>query len=132
MIRQEPFEPVEDWLWRRGRDLPAAYLAALEEEGALARPRSRWAAFRTSRAVPVESPARRAARERQTAGEPVLAALTEAVGIGDRRTGAADRVADGGAATVLAALDDVLTELKFQRHRRALDQAAYDNVWRGY
>jgi len=131
VLREAPFEPVGDWLWRRGRDLAAAYVEALEAEGTLTRPRSFWSAFRTTRAVLVDSPERRAAQERRATGDPVLAARAETAGIGDERTRAADRVTDDDAALVLSALEDAVTELKFQRHRRALDQAAFDNVWRG-
>lgn len=40
LTRQPPHEPVEEWLWRRGKDLSAAYRAALEEDGELTRKRS--------------------------------------------------------------------------------------------
>ncbi|MBV9023036.1 MAG: GPP34 family phosphoprotein, partial [Streptomycetaceae bacterium] len=33
LVRQAPYELVGDWLWRRGRNLSAAYLADLEAEG---------------------------------------------------------------------------------------------------
>ncbi len=133
VVRDEPFETVGDWLWRRGRGLAGRYLAVLEAEGEIVRPRSRWRslALRPTRPEPADTPSTRAALERRSSGEPLLSALVEAAGIGDERTGAAGRVPGGDGATVLAALEDVLTELKFQRHRRALDQAAFDNVWRG-
>ncbi|MGH3928258.1 MAG: GOLPH3/VPS74 family protein, partial [Pseudonocardiaceae bacterium] len=35
LVRQEPYESVGDWLWRRGRGLFSSYLAALEAEGLL-------------------------------------------------------------------------------------------------
>jgi hypothetical protein len=57
--RQMPYEPVEDWLWRRGRDLSSAYLAALEEAGRLTRQRRSRLAFGTDRMALVDSPARR-------------------------------------------------------------------------
>ncbi|MEU6113135.1 GPP34 family phosphoprotein [Streptomyces sp. NPDC047117] len=31
LVRQMPYESVDDWLWRRGRGLSAAYMAALAE-----------------------------------------------------------------------------------------------------
>ncbi|GAA3082365.1 hypothetical protein GCM10020254_28480 [Streptomyces goshikiensis] len=41
LVREAPYESVADWLWRRGQDLPSAYLAALEAEGQLVRQRRR-------------------------------------------------------------------------------------------
>lgn len=37
LVRQEPYESVEDWLWRRGRGLSAAYVDDLERIGLTAR-----------------------------------------------------------------------------------------------
>lgn len=37
LVRQLPYESVEDWLWRRGRALSAAYLAELESQGQVTR-----------------------------------------------------------------------------------------------
>src|SRR5690242_3076618 len=42
LVRQRPYESVDDWLWRRGRGLSAAYRADLEAEGGLTRPRHSW------------------------------------------------------------------------------------------
>src|SRR5690606_4158018 len=36
-VTDDPYEPVDDWLWRRGEGLAAAYLDALEADGALER-----------------------------------------------------------------------------------------------
>lgn len=72
LTRQAPYEPIEDWLWRRGRDLAAAYLAALEAEGQVDRPRHRWNPIRTGPAVWGDASARRRAADRWTSGEPVL------------------------------------------------------------
>ncbi|MFD9223759.1 GPP34 family phosphoprotein [Streptomyces sp. NPDC060064] len=130
--RQPPYESVDDWLWRRGRGLSAAYLAALEAEGQLTRQRRhRWIPSRTSQMVLVDSPDRRLAANRMTSDEPILAALAAAVGIRDKQTGASPSVADDEVATALAAVNDALRELEVERQRRAIDEAAFDNIWRG-
>ncbi|WP_328687528.1 GPP34 family phosphoprotein [Streptomyces caniferus] len=134
LVMEEPYESVGDWLWRRGRGLSEAYLAAFEEEGQLIRQRRRrWLFFRTSEMVLVDSPERREVAHRWAADEPALAALAEAAGIRDRRT--EDPAApDGAVSAVLIAVDEALAELAVERQRRARrrDQAAVDNVRRGY
>ncbi|OAH13030.1 GOLPH3/VPS74 family protein [Streptomyces jeddahensis] len=131
LARQEPYESVGDWLWRRGRGLSSAYLGALEGEGLLTRQRRRWTPFRTAQMVLVDSPARRLAVHRWTSGEPVLAALAAAIGIGGQPTEDSPTVVDDPVATVLAAVHDALRELGGVRQRRTLDEAAFDNIWRG-
>jgi hypothetical protein len=133
LVEQAPYEPVADWLWRRGRDLTTAYLTALEGEGELTRRHHRWAPFRTSQTVLADSPARRRAADRWTAQEPVLTALATAAGIGDTPTETEDSpgVADDAVATVLAAVNDAVRELEAVRQRRAIEEAAFDNLWRG-
>lgn len=131
LARQAPYESVGDWLWRRGRGLSAAYLAVLEAEGQLTRRRRRWGLFRTGRPELVDSPARRRAADRWTSGEPILATLAAAVGIDDERTGNSPGVADDAVATVLAAVHDAVRELEAERQRRAVEEAAFDNIWRG-
>ncbi|MEU4131327.1 GOLPH3/VPS74 family protein [Streptomyces wuyuanensis] len=160
LVRETPYELVGDWLWRRGRGLSAAYLAELEAEGLFGRQRRRGLSFRTGRDAPADSPVRRAAAERLASDEPVLAALASALGIrGDTAEGARgadeqDRtgreaageggngeVRDGPGGdhpgvsddvdTVLAAVLDALTQLEAIRQRRAVEQAAFDNIWRG-
>jgi hypothetical protein len=79
LVRETPYESVEDWLWRRGRGLSSAYLAALEKEGLVARQRGRWIPVRTGRTALVDSPARSRAADRWATGEPVLAQLAAAV-----------------------------------------------------
>ncbi|WP_433405292.1 GOLPH3/VPS74 family protein [Streptomyces sp. CA-146814] len=86
LTRQPPHERIEDWLWRRGRDLSAAYQAALEENGELTRKRSGRLPFGSERVEPADTPARRAAAERWEQGEPVLAALASVVGAGGGRS----------------------------------------------
>ncbi|MFD4923945.1 GPP34 family phosphoprotein [Streptomyces goshikiensis] len=123
LVREAPYESVADWLWRRGQDLPSAYLAALEAEGQLVRQRRR------GQPTLADSPDRRRAADRWTAAEPVLASLAEAVGIGTAEEPPA--VPDDTTATVLAAVNDALMELEAVRQRRAIEDAAFDNIWRG-
>ncbi|MFD3930941.1 GPP34 family phosphoprotein [Streptomyces sp. NPDC058614] len=131
LTRQTPYESIEDWLWRRGRDLAAAYLAALEAEGQVDRPRHRWNPLRTGPAVWGDAPARSRAAERRTSGEPVLAALAAAAGVRDEPTEEVAGLADEAVVTVLAAVHDAVTELEAVRQRRSIENAAFDNIWRG-
>jgi len=131
LIRQTPHESVEDWLWRRGRGLSSAYLSGFEEEGQLTRQRRRWLPSWTGEATLVDSPARREAADRWAAQEPVLAALATAVGIRDMPAGGLPGEVGEAATTVLTAVDDAVTELTAVRQRRAIEKAAFDNVWRG-
>ncbi|MFI1467671.1 GPP34 family phosphoprotein [Streptomyces wuyuanensis] len=158
LVRETPYELVGDWLWRRGRGLSAAYLAELEAEGLFGRQRRRGLSFRTGRDAPADSPVRRAAAERLASHEPVLAALASALGIrGDGADGTEEQDGTGREAageggngngavrgpggdspgvsddvdTVLAAVLDALTQLEAIRQRRAVEQAAFDNIWRG-
>ncbi|MFJ3308834.1 GPP34 family phosphoprotein [Streptomyces sp. NPDC086549] len=129
--RQAPYESVQDWLWRRGRGLSAAYLAALEAEGELTGQRRGWLPLRTDPTARPDTPAHRRATDRWTSGEPVLAQLGAAVGIRDEPTGEdlAD-LTDDSIATVLDAVHDAVTELAAVRHRREIEEAAFDNIWR--
>ncbi|MGV9566363.1 GOLPH3/VPS74 family protein [Streptomyces sp. NPDC003480] len=131
LTRQPPYESVEDWLWRRGQGLSSLYLAAFEEEGLLARQRRRWLPAWTGDATPVDSPARRQAADRWAAGEPVLATLAATIGIREAPAEEAPEVTEGPTGTVLAAVDDAVTELTAVRQRRAIEKAAFDNIWRG-
>ncbi|MET9529464.1 GPP34 family phosphoprotein [Streptomyces sp. NPDC006649] len=130
--RQEPYESVEDWLWRRGRGLFSAYADDLERAGLTARPRGHLIPLRKGRAELVDSAARRRAEDRWAAGEPVLAALASAAGIGDEPAEDAQEPADDTVAAVLAAVGGAVQELRAVRQRRAIEDAAFDNVWRGY
>jgi hypothetical protein len=56
LVRQEPYESVEEWLWRRGRDLSSAYLTAFETEGQLTRQRRRLVSFRAGDVALVAGP----------------------------------------------------------------------------
>ncbi|MFQ6146346.1 GOLPH3/VPS74 family protein [Streptomyces similanensis] len=131
LVREAPGESLPDWLWRRGRGLWSAYLAALEAEGQVTWERSRWLPFRGGRTVLRDTEARRRAGFRWAADEPVLVALAAAVGIRDEPTPAEPAVTDDTALTVLAAVHDALMELEAVRQRRAIENAAFANVWRG-
>ncbi|WP_063727200.1 GOLPH3/VPS74 family protein [Streptomyces sp. RTd22] len=138
LVREEPYETVGDWLWRRGRGLSAAYLSALEADGQLVRQRNRrWKVFWTRELALVDTEDRRRAANRQRSDEPVLAALTEAIGLreqGGEGAGQPPKLSDDAVARVLTALDDALAELAAERQRRdrRRDEAAVDNVRRGY
>ncbi|CAM5292315.1 hypothetical protein SAVIM338S_00318 [Streptomyces avidinii] len=131
LVRTEPHESVTDWLWRRGRGLSAAYQAALEAEGLLVRQRRTGISFRAGQLVLADSQDRHRAAERLTSDEPVLATLAEAVGVRGERTGDSPDVSDDAVATVLATVNDALVELAAVRQRRAIEDAAFDNIWRG-
>ncbi|KOV03285.1 MULTISPECIES: GOLPH3/VPS74 family protein [unclassified Streptomyces] len=131
LVREAPYENVEDWLWRRGRDLAAAYQTAFEEDGLLTRARRGRLSFGAERMELVDTPARRSAQSRWQEDEPVLGALAAAVGI-RRGEGPQDDAASGGeaVATVLAAVNNAVMELEAVRQRRSIENAAFANVWR--
>ncbi|WP_306188966.1 GPP34 family phosphoprotein [Streptomyces sp. MK5] len=131
LVYEAPHESLEDWLWRRGRDLAAAYLTALEREGQVSWERHRWLPFRGGRGVLGDTEARRRAMYRWAADEPVLLALAVAVGIRDEPAPAEPGVTDEVALGVLAAVHDAVMELEAVRRRRAIEEAAFANVWRG-
>lgn len=135
LVREDPHEPVGEWLWRRGRGLSAEYLAALEAEGQLVRRRRhRWPLVPEGETTLVDSPARYQAADRWAADEPVLVALAWAVGVGDGPAKDSPGIRDAAVATVLSAVDDALGELAAERGRRSRrrEEAAADNVRRGY
>ncbi|MFC6067760.1 GOLPH3/VPS74 family protein [Streptomyces ochraceiscleroticus] len=153
LVRQAPYETVEEWLWRRGRGLYSAYLAELEADGQIARQRGRWMLGRAGQVVPVDSPERLRAADRWASGEPTLITLATAVGIGggeSKENETSERNGENGGnggneesprvggdagddpvVTVLAVVSDALRELEAVRQRRAIEDAAFDNVWRG-
>ncbi|MFD3333823.1 GPP34 family phosphoprotein [Streptomyces sp. NPDC058700] len=131
LTRQLPYERIEDWLWRRGRDLSAAYQAALEEDGELTRRRSGRLPFGTERVEPVDTPTRRRATDRWDEREPVLAALAAVVGIDSGRSDEEPGLDDEAVTTVVAAAHDAVMELEAVRQRRTIESAAFANLWRG-
>ncbi|MEU6651560.1 GPP34 family phosphoprotein [Streptomyces sp. NPDC046900] len=131
LVRREPYETVDNWLWHRGRDLAAAYVDDLERAGLVTHPRGHGFRQRFARDVPADTQARRSAEERRVSGEPVLAALLAAVGIGEDLSEARERLIGDAVTTVLAAVGDAVTQLEAVRLRRDIENAAFDNVWRG-
>ncbi|WP_404191745.1 GOLPH3/VPS74 family protein [Streptomyces tauricus] len=131
LTREAPYETVEDWLWRRGRGLSTAYLDVLSAEGETTRPRHQWIPFRSDAATLTDSPARRRAADRLTSGEPVLAFLAAAVGLQEEPAEEAADLVDDRVVTVLAAVNDAVRELEAVRQRRSVENAAFDNIWRG-
>jgi hypothetical protein len=131
LVQQSPYEPVDDWLWRRGHGLAAAYLSALEDDGEATREHRRWRPFGAGQTVLADSPARRRAMDRWTSREAVLTALATAARINGAETGGEPAEVDDAVSTVLAAVHDAVTELEAERQRRAVEKAAFDNIWRG-
>lgn len=131
LTRRAPYERIEDWLWRRGRDLAAAYQADLEENGELKPQHSGRLPLGSKRVEPVDTPARRRAGERWKEREPVLAALTSVVGMEAVRSDDDAGLDDEAVTTVLAAVHDAVMELEAVRQRRTIENAAFANIWRG-
>ena len=129
--RQVPYETLQDWLWRRGNGLTSAYLTALEQEGRLTWERGRWLPVRGGRPVLTDTQARRRAACRWAADEPVLLTLAAAVGILDEPATTEPGITDDATLTVLAAVHDAVMELEAVRQRRAIEDAAFANLWRG-
>lgn len=127
LVKVQPYETVEDWLWRRGRGLAETYAAAREPEPVHRR------GLRRSSAPEAASPgalARRHAVERWESGDPLLQGLAAATGVRSIPPGTAEQPLDDAAGTVVAAVDDAVAELAAVRHRRGIEQAAFDNIWR--
>jgi Golgi phosphoprotein 3 (GPP34) len=129
LVRQEPYETVEDWLWRRGQGLATAYRDVLESEGQLTGKRRRRLALRDRDDPRADTPARRHAADRWWSHEPVLAGLASTLGIPDDRP-AAPEPDDEAVVTVLVAVGDAVTELEAVRERRRIENVAFDNIWR--
>ncbi|WDT90980.1 GPP34 family phosphoprotein [Streptomyces sp. SCSIO-PteL053] len=131
ITRQPPHERIEDWLWRRGRDLAAAYQDALEEDGELTRKRSGLLPFGPKEVELVDTPARRPV-SRQDEGDPVLASLASAVGLdGERSDDDEPHLGDETVTTVVATVHEAVMELEAVRQRRTIENTAFANVWRG-
>ena len=131
LTRQPPYERIEDWLWRRGRDLSAAYQTALEEDGELTRKRRGRLSFGSNVVDPVDTPGRRKTDARWEEQEPVLAALASAVGIEGGRSEEEPVPDDEAVTTVVAAVHDAVMELEAVRQRRTIENSAFANLWRG-
>lgn len=126
--RQEPYETVEDWLWRRGEGLATAYGDALDAEGQITGKRHRWP-FRADQGTAADTPARRHAGDRWWSREPVLASLAATLGIRGERP-PEEEPGDEAVVTVLVAVGDAVTELAAVRERRRIENVAFDNIWR--
>ncbi|MBL1086608.1 GPP34 family phosphoprotein [Streptomyces actinomycinicus] len=129
LVRTEPYETVEDWLWRRGQGLATAYRDVLESDGQLTGQRRRWFALRDRDDPAADTPARRHAADRWWSHESVLAGLASTLGIPDDRP-AAPEPDDEQVVTVLVAVGDAVTELEAVRERRRIENVAFDNIWR--
>ncbi|MFF7213762.1 GPP34 family phosphoprotein [Streptomyces sp. NPDC008238] len=129
-VAPAPYESVMDWLWRRGRDLAAAYREDLRASGGAVMRRRHWWPLEAGELVLVDSTARREAVERWTSKEPVLVALAAAARVpADPGTEEPD-VTDETVATVLAEVNAAVEELEAVRQRLTIEQEAYDNIWR--
>ncbi|GGV08208.1 hypothetical protein GCM10010275_55540 [Streptomyces litmocidini] len=131
IIRQTPYESVEDWLWRRGTDLAATYQTALEVDGELTPKAAGRLSFGARRVEAVDTPARHRAVERWERRDPVLTALASAVGIGAEPSDEEPGLDDDAATAVVAAVHDAVMELEAVRQRRTIENAAFANLWRG-
>ncbi|MFF4754467.1 GPP34 family phosphoprotein [Streptomyces sp. NPDC002514] len=129
LVREQPYESVEDWLWRRGRALAAAYVDVLETTGDDGRRRGRRIGLRTDRTRLGDPAERGRAAGRWTSGEPVLAELGAALGLRDEPAGGTAGLPEA-VVTVLAAVNGAVVELEAVRQRRSIEDAAFDNIWR--
>ncbi|MFJ4716807.1 GPP34 family phosphoprotein [Streptomyces sp. NPDC088785] len=132
LVREEPFETVEDWLWRRGRELAATYVDEAEGVEPGSRGRRRRTPLLSGRGKAADPVARDRAEGRRASGEPVLAVLAAAAGAADEKPDAGRDITDDTVSTVLAAVGDAVMELEAVRQRRAIEDAAFDNIWRGF
>ncbi|MFB8771682.1 GOLPH3/VPS74 family protein [Streptomyces broussonetiae] len=121
---------VEDWLWRRGRDLAARYRAALESEGLVAPERASRNPLRRTRPAPKDPSALHRATERLASGDPVLTGLAASVGMTRQPADTPAGLTDVQG-TVLGTVHQAVTELAGERQRRSIESAAFDNIWRG-
>ncbi|MEU1268539.1 GPP34 family phosphoprotein [Streptomyces sp. NPDC005799] len=133
LVRRPPYETVAAWLWRRGSELAAVYVGDLKRDGAISHPAGHGGGHRSGRSGPADSPARRAAERRRASGEPVLTSLLASVtGVGEEDPAPDPEHPLGDAvATVLSVVADTVTELEAARLRRDIENAAFDNIWRG-
>ncbi|MEU1007311.1 GPP34 family phosphoprotein [Streptomyces sp. NPDC005890] len=129
LVRQEPYETVEDWLWRRGEGLAVAYRDTLEAAGQVTGRRRRWLPGRSRDDIPADTAARRHATDRWESRDAVLTGLAATLGIQDGRP-AGPEPEDEAVVTVLVAVGDAVTELEAVRERRRIENVAFDNIWR--
>ncbi|MFH8625879.1 GPP34 family phosphoprotein [Streptomyces vietnamensis] len=129
VVRQQSWQTIRSWLWRRGKDLAETYVQDLERAGLLVRPRGHGLWLGSVRPLKADSP--EPGRVRLASADPVLAALTALLGVGDFPPDTTDDAVGGpSVATVLAAVGDAVTELEAIRLRRGVEAEAFDNMWR--
>lgn len=133
LTRREPHERVEDWLWRRGTGLTAAYVDDLSRIGLLGHAPEHHFLHRSAPSAPSapDPSERRRTEEHRAAGEPVVMALLAVLQGEDTPPATGGVLAGDAVTTVLAAVGDAVANLEAQRLRRNVEDAAFDNMWRG-
>ncbi|MDI2124942.1 GOLPH3/VPS74 family protein [Yinghuangia seranimata] len=127
IVRVAPYERLDDWLWRRGRGLAAAYIGQFEAEGELTVEPGRMP-FLAGEATLPDTDERQHVHELLASDDVVLTTLAAAAGFHDL----VDDDAPGAEGTVLGAVTDAANELAAIQQRHDIEQAAFDNVWRGF
>lgn len=158
LVRQEPYEKVEDWLWRRGNGLAATYVDDLGRAEPHGHAPGHGLRARFARHAPADPPAAHLEDEHRGADEPLVGDLLAVLRGVDALPEEADEAAEEKAqdatvvgsedlaedatgdasedpavdavATVLAAVGDAVTDLEALRLRREVEDAAFDNMWR--
>ncbi|SEG92122.1 Golgi phosphoprotein 3 (GPP34) [Actinacidiphila yanglinensis] len=150
LVRQEPYEKVEDWLWRRGNGLAAAYVDDLGRAEGIGHATGHGLRARFARHAPADLPVAHPAEEHRGADDPLVGELLAVLRGVDALPEEADEEAEEKAqdatadvagdgtedpagdavATVLAAVGDAVTDLEALRLRREVEDAAFDNMWR--
>ncbi|MFF0305670.1 GPP34 family phosphoprotein [Streptomyces sp. NPDC004562] len=131
IVREPPYETVEQWLWRRGRDLAARYWRALQAATADGAPAgSSRHPFRRPRPL-TAAPAGGRGIDRRRDGPPVLAALAAAARIAEATDETLAEL-DPDEAAVVGAVHQAITQLAAERHRRSLGGAGFGTVPRGF
>ncbi|PSM42930.1 GPP34 family phosphoprotein [Streptomyces dioscori] len=131
IVSHEPYETIEQWLWRRGSNLAAAYAEDLQRTGLIDRSRSRWRRPRFVRTAPDGPLERPCAEERTQSQEAVLTVLLDQLGLVDGHQAVDEDLFEDDVARVLAAVGDAVTQLEAARLKQDVERAAFDNMWRG-
>ncbi|POX52392.1 GPP34 family phosphoprotein [Streptomyces sp. Ru71] len=131
LSRETPYESVEDWLWRRGKGLAAAYAADLKARNPTGHHPTGHRRLRHKH-TPPDDPARTHAAARWASHDPVLASLAAALDIPEGATDEQDPTElPDDTVTIVAAIRNALTELAAVRQRRRIEDDAFANIWRG-
>jgi hypothetical protein len=88
-------------------------------------------ALRPAKSALADSAVRSQAEERIASGEPILAGLVAAATIRDEPPQYRGDLLSDAATTVPIAVGEAVTQLEAIRLRRGIENAAFDNVWRG-